>query len=76
VAFSRPRQQLVLMARRAELNDNREMKQLARDGVDWTPWKSKGPRAISVRGRHQATPARVLPPDPYDPLAIALRGEP
>lgn len=76
VAFSRPRQQLVLMARRAELNDNREMKQLARDGVDWTPWKPKAPHAISARGRRQATPARVLPPDPYDPLAIALRGEP
>jgi len=76
VAFSRPRQQLVLMARRAELNDNREMKQLARDGVDWTPWKPKASEVIAFRERRQATPARVLPPDPYDPLVIALRGEP
>lgn len=38
VAFSRPRQQVVLLARRAEVVDNRDLKLLARDGVDWQPW--------------------------------------
>jgi len=50
VAFSRPRQQLVLMARRAELVDNPDLKRLAENSADWVPWKTSRPRAAVLRG--------------------------